>query len=202
MYVSSLTRVIESGLARICFKNHIIRGSTRFRRTSRMTNGCIGLEFVPQNLSTVTGIMAREHTHTELNTVKPLHRFGHGTADEMRELLAGIMLDQEKVNEACDKVHSACQICSATGQPAFRKKISLSNVNEAFKEEIKVDFLYAFIHGSKRLILNVVDVGTRYLERVLSPSRTTEEMKNEFEHGGTTHMGPRGACVQIMNSVD
>lgn len=140
-------------------------------------NKRLRLGIVAHGQSTVSSLMANTQPRSELLTVKRLHRFGHGTAHEVREFLKDANLDQDKVSEACDKVYAACPICAATGIPAFRKKVSLSHVNEAFYEEIQVEFLYASINGTKRIILNIVDVGTRYGERILSPSRDTEQIR-------------------------
>lgn len=55
-----------------------------------------------------------------------------------------------------------------------------SHISEPFNEEVQVEFLYACIHGKRREILNIVDVGTRYGERSTS-SRNTGEIRNGFE---------------------
>lgn len=45
--------------------------------------------------------------------------------------------------------------------------ISTSHLNNLFNEEIQVDFIYSTVHGNVCEILNLIDVGTRYGQRVV-----------------------------------
>lgn len=60
-------------------------------------NRHLRLEIAPHVSTSVSTLMANESTHRELNVVKRVHKFGHATAAEMRELLSGTDLDKEKV---------------------------------------------------------------------------------------------------------
>lgn len=53
------------------------------------------------------------------------------------------------------------------GQTILTKKVTTSHVNEAFNEELQVDFTYAVVPGKRREILNIIDTGTRFGERVI-----------------------------------
>lgn len=80
-----------------------------------------------------------------------------------------------------------------TGRPASRIKLSLTHVNEAFNEEIQADFVTCHIRGETFEILNVVDMGTKYGERKMEPTRTADRMNELLEtewifHHGATRM--------------
>lgn len=49
--------------------------------------------------------------------------------EEMKKLFADAGISIEKINESCDKVYEACDICASTGRPRHSKKISLTHVN-------------------------------------------------------------------------
>lgn len=72
------------------------------------------------------------------------------------------------------------------------KKIATSYVNEAFKGERQVDFVYAFVHGETYEILKMIDMGTRYGQRVITAARTTEKIKRTFgSEWFHLHVAPR-----------
>lgn len=51
------------------------------------------------------------------------------------------------------------------------------NKNLAFDEEVQADFLYIKIHGKRRKPLNIIDLGTKYIETTLTKSRSADKMK-------------------------
>lgn len=61
------------------------------------------------------------------------------------------------------------------------EKVSFSHVNEAFNEELQADFTVENIRGRKYEVMNVVDLGTAYGERVITPAKNAETMKKLYE---------------------
>lgn len=145
--------------------------------------GCerLRLELVPHQKSTMTTMMSASDRNRELHMAKRIHRFGHASASDMIELMKPTGYDVDKIREACNRVYSACAICAASGRPADRKKVSTTHINSAFNQELQSDFCYAYIRGKKCEILNMLDIGTRYGERVLTTSRSADEIKRSFE---------------------
>jgi len=74
-------------------------------------------EFAPHEQSSICSPIASVSAKKELHIAKKVHRPGHGTADEMKELKAGENMDDEKVAEAYREVCDACELCAATGRP-------------------------------------------------------------------------------------
>lgn len=103
-------------------------------------------------------------------------------------------MDKDRIAEACYNVYSACAICAATGRPAPKKKVSMTHVSEAFNEELQADFVYVQIHGEKHEVLNMVDMGTRYGDRLLTVSRSADEVKKSFE---VTWFYPHGSPKRL-----
>lgn len=156
-------------------------------------NNRLRLQIVPHENSNIASLTASTDRHRILITAKKIHRFGHGNATEMERIMKSMRFNAEDVKRACQKVQSACPVCAATGRPKNRKKISTTHIHSAFNQEIQADYLYATIHGTKYEILNMIDTGTRYGERVLTKSRSAAEMKEHFEkqwfyhHGAPVH---------------
>lgn len=99
----------------------------------------------------------------------------------MKELLSSTQLDERRISEACDIVDSSCAICAATDIAAPKKKVSTTHVYEALNIELQAEFVYVQIHGEKFEVLNMVEMGTRYGERALTGSRSSEEVKKAFK---------------------
>lgn len=125
----------------------------------------------------------------DLNMVKRLHRFTHATSDEMQRILSDGGRLTEVIENACDKVFQACDICTSTGAPKSRRKISLSHVNTAFNDEIQADFVTVNIRGERYEVLNIVDTGTRYGERVIASTHSGDVMMKLIETEWIYHHG-------------
>lgn len=109
-------------------------------------NKRLRMEITPHAHTPISALMAASHIRgghprRELNMAKHVNRFGHVTADEMKEILQSA----QDVDHA--KLRDACPICAAAGRPSMRKKESTTHINEAFNGEVQVDFLHARIHG-------------------------------------------------------
>lgn len=131
----------------------------------------------------------------EVATVRKMHRLTHATSDEMKMIFVDASRSSPKIRQACEKVFQACYICASSGRPRQSKKISISHVNEAFNEEFKADFMVVYIKEKKYFVLNMMDTGTRYGERMIAESRNTthlmEMMENEwlYHHGAPKRFG-------------
>lgn len=101
-------------------------------------------------------------------------------ANEMREMLAAMDLDKNKVSEAFEAVYEACPMSAATGRLTAKNTTSTSHISKGFIEEVQFDFSYAEVYGKKREIMNIVDMGTRYGEFVIADGRANGQMKREF----------------------
>lgn len=139
------------------------------------------LEIVPHEMSSISTLMTTTDKRRELNMAKRIHRFGHASAGDMIAMMKNTGYNRKKIKDACDKVYAACAICTASGRPSDRKKISTTHVNAAFNDELQADFMYVNIREKKHEILNMIDVGTRYGERTITESRTAEEVQKKFE---------------------
>lgn len=150
------------------------------------------MEVVPNVYTSTDILMSTAHTRLELNIAKRLHRSGHATVDGMKTIMSRTGLEKSKIGQVCEKVYDASPICAGTGRPAMRRKISTLHINEAFNEELQVGFLYVVIHGGKHEVLNWVNVGTRYGERLLTGAYSNAEIRNGFEmHWFYRHRAPR-----------
>lgn len=155
-------------------------------------NDRIKLEIVPHNKTTSASLLGNVSNRREIAMVKKIHRLTHATDDEMKQLFKDGNMSNERINDACEKIHQACDICTSTGRPRNSKKISLSHVNEAFNEEIQVDYTVAYINEQKYFILNMVDAGTRYGERAIAFSRDAKTMMEMIEtHWLYNHGAPK-----------
>ena len=54
-------------------------------------------------------------------------------------------------------------------------------MNESFNEEVQADFTVIYIHGEKYNVLNTVDLGTNYGERIIAKDRKADTMMALFE---------------------
>lgn len=139
------------------------------------------LQVVPQSDSQIRTMVASNGPHRELTMAKRIHRFGHANAREMERIMRPMKFDENMVRKVCDRVQSACPICASTGRPTDRKKISTTHLNSAFNQEVQADYVYITIHGKRHEVLNVIDTGTKYGERIITTSRSAEDMKGQFE---------------------
>lgn len=111
--------------------------------------------------------MVNAHGRTELSIAKKVHRFTHAHAVEMKSLYQTAGLLTPELTEAFEKVFAACDVCSSEGRPRTSKKILISHVNEAFNTELQAVYHWVHFKGSKLVVLNLIDTGTRYGEIIL-----------------------------------
>lgn len=98
-------------------------------------------------------------------------------------------MSSKENEEACEKVFQSCEICVSSGRPCNSKKISLSHINEDFNEELQADFMVVYIKEKKYFVLNIVDVGRRYGERMIAESRGAAHLMEMMETEWTYHHG-------------
>lgn len=160
---------------------------------------------MPRNHTSIESMMANISSRHELNLSKRVHRFGHASAKDMKDIMASRGMDAERVSTVCETVYEACAICTATGRQANKKKVSTTHVNKAFNEEVQVDFVYVRIHGERFEALNIVDLGTRYGERSITIARTTDNIR-AFEtqwfyiHGATRRISAdHEFCLPVLH---
>lgn len=155
----------------------------------------------------VNSLMSSVDKHRTLNIVKKLHRFSHASSSDMACLLESAGYKDNNLKDICERVYNSCDICASSGRPSHMRKISVSHVNEAFNEELQADFLVAYIRGERVDILNMVDTGTGYGERMIVPSRNAGVMKNMMEtrwfcaHGAPKRFSADPEfCVPVLKS--
>lgn len=93
------------------------------------------------------------------------------------------------MKEACEKVHSACDICLSTGLPKPKQKISISHIKTAFNDEIQADFITVKLRGDRYEVLNIVDTGRSYGERAIASAHTADIMMRMLETECLYHHG-------------
>lgn len=152
-------------------------------------NNRIRLEIIPHSRSTVQTLMANDD-RTDISLAKRLHRFTHASDEEMRRILTDANKMTPGLGDACTKVRQACDICASTGTPVPRRKISITHVNSAFNNEVQADFVTILIREERYEVLNIIDTGTRYGERVIAHNHRGDTMMNLFENEWIYHHGP------------
>ena len=152
-------------------------------------NKRIRFEIILHLKSTKSSMMGSPMARRELNMVKRVHRFSHSTATEMKELFKDASLLSGGIGKACDKVHRACDICASTGRLKDKEKVSLTHVNEAFNVEIQADYVIVYIREEKFEVMNMIDLGTRYGERAIAKTPSSESMTEMLESEWIYHHG-------------
>lgn len=120
---------------------------------------------------TLLGNIQTTAKRTPLTFCKRIHRYTHATEDEMTALCADSNMMDTELAKAIKAVCEACEVCAKNGAPKTSRKISLTHVNEAFNEELQVDFLFTMIRQTRCTIMNMTDAGTGYTELALSTDR-------------------------------
>lgn len=75
----------------------------------------------------------------------------------------------------------SCDLCLSSGFPPPRRKISITHVTEAFNSELQADFTFPYFQGSIITVLNIIDTGKAYGERIVLPGTSVESMISSFE---------------------
>lgn len=108
-------------------------------------------------------------------------RFTHLSVMYMRTMLRDAGYGDPNLGEACDRVYAACTICASYGRPIQSTNISLRNVNKSFNQEMQTDFVTIYINSDKLEIINIVDLGAGYGERLITRSKDADNMKRLLE---------------------
>lgn len=155
------------------------------------TNERLRVDLVPHRESTMTSLLGttKHGLRIDKNAIKKIHRFTHASADEMKSILKDADKLSPELSDACDMICNACDICASTGRPAHRKKVSISHVNEAFNQSMQADFLVVYVSQDKYEVLNMIDAGTNYGERVIVQKRDAQEMAAKLETEWIYHHG-------------
>lgn len=69
---------------------------------------------------------------------------------------------KKEVEDEIERVNRSYEICAKSGQPYPEYKISMSHLNQAFNQEIRLDYTYCNFKGTKMVVLQIVDAGTAY----------------------------------------
>lgn len=85
------------------------------------------------------------------------------------------------MEEAIEKVTDACEICAKNGRLKAFRKISLTHVNEAFNQELQIDFMFFSVKTIKRTVINMTNTGTGYSEVAISSDRSMDSIIRLFE---------------------
>lgn len=147
------------------------------------------LDIVPHPMSSASSLLANVVKRHDLNITKKIHRYTHATVEKMKRIIKDGGMATPELNAACEKVFQVCQICVSSGRPGIKPKISLSHVNTRFNDEVQADFVTVYIREEKYEVLNVIDSGTRYGERVIATSRDSKSMMSLFETEWLYHHG-------------
>ena len=163
------------------FFTYIAEGGERLR-----------LDIAPHPLSTASTLLGNIHTTTKrtpLAFCKRVHRYTHATADEMRDLCKDGGILNDELDNAIERVVSACDICTKNGRPKPTTKVSLSHVNEDFNEELQINFAYATVKESRLIFMVMTDVGTGYSETAIASDRKQETISTLIETKWICHHG-------------
>lgn len=133
------------------------------------------LDIAPHPRSVVRTLLGNIQTtaqRTPMTFCKKIHRYTHATKDEMRTLCQDARMLDPELEQAIENVCDACEICAKNGEPKRSKKVSLTHVNEAFNQELQIDFIFVVIGDTKYTVMHMTDTGTGYSELALAPDRS------------------------------
>lgn len=151
-------------------------------------NDRIRFDIIPHNRTTMGSLMSNVRK-PDLQVAKKLHRFTHAPIEEMTRLLTDAGKFTHSLASEYAKVHRSCDICASTGTPTPKRKISISHINTEFNNEIQADFVTIFIREERFEVLNIIDTGTKYGERVIAKDHSGETMINLIETAWFYHHG-------------
>lgn len=90
----------------------------------------------------------------------------------MKQLLADACQLDDHLAAEIDETCRACEICAKSGMPLPMKKLSIIHVNQAFNDELQLEF-FPLIRGTKLTVIHMVDTGTAYSEAAIVEDRNT-----------------------------
>lgn len=152
-------------------------------------NDRLRIELLPHLKTQACNYMSKNTVGKEKVLETKIDRVTYASKNEYRQLLRAAGIRNEQLEMSHDRCVDNCDICTSSGRPHNKWKISISYINQAFNEKIQVDFLVAYICREKFVILNIVDMVTTYGEREIVANRSAEttQMKLEklwiFRHG-------------------
>lgn len=139
------------------------------------------LEISAHAKTTTKSVLAYTSNRVKLTMEKRVHDFGHNDESEMVELLNQNGFNSAKFTGVCKKEFHACPLCAVTGKPASMVKIYTAHVDEEFKEELQVNFIYLRMDEELFDVLSMIEKGTRCGERTLATSRSEKEIHKMSE---------------------
>ena len=110
-----------------------------------------------------------------------LHRYTHATAEELITTYRDAGWLNEEPRDSIHRVCHSCGLCAESGFPKSSKKVSLTHVNEAFNQEVQLDFTFCNIRDTKYTVLHLVDTGTGYSEATITSSCIASAITRTFE---------------------
>lgn len=134
--------------------------------------------------STVSSLMSNLQLRSRRSPLlfsKQMHRFTHASTHDVKSVCAHAGIMTKELESAIDKVENACEVCVKNGRPRNSKKVSLNNVNEAFNQEIQMEFTFCDIRGMKQTLIVVIDTGTGYTESSIVIKKDIDTIINMLE---------------------
>lgn len=99
------------------------------------------MQVTPVKIASTRSLMSSSTNWDMTVLIKKIHMFKNSSDEEMIRILTDTEYDEEELIEPCRKVYRDCEICSSTGRPASKRKVSITHVNEAFNSSIQADFV-------------------------------------------------------------
>lgn len=137
-----------------------------------------------QSHTNLRSLMSNLHLKSKRSPLlfsKQIHRFTHTRPLEVKTICEQAGILTSNLGEAIDKVDEACEVCVQSGRPIPSKKVSLTHVNEAFNEEIQLDFPYCDIRGTQKALLVITDAGTGYTEASIVLAKDMDTIVEKLE---------------------
>lgn len=97
-------------------------------------------------------------------------------------------VDDECNTTEYDKFYNTCDVCRSSDQPRTIKKVSSTHVNDAFDQKPQIDLTAMYLIGDKFEVLNMIDTGARYGERVIAPSKNVQNITDSIETSCIYHL--------------
>lgn len=117
-----------------------VTGDDKFNRRLRLAITPI-IPIVPSLLDNT-----EPQKQQRMNTLaKRLHRLTHESSDELYRFCTQAGYDITNMKGALDDICNSCEVCAFSGLSSFSKQISISHINQAFNQEIQIDFTYCQI---------------------------------------------------------
>lgn len=136
-----------------------VDGASKFQIRGRVL--IILIAHVTSSLMATNAVSA---TSRPMTTAKRVHRLTHATAEELIHICKTANWLTPDPKTSIRKVTAACQICAESGLPVPSKKISITHMNEAFNQNVQVDFTFCTVRGTQYTVPHMICTGTAYSE--------------------------------------